>query len=83
MGITGALRGASAFTQKTPPAQLMFRDAKAECDALAERRYTDVTAAQVRRGVAPAAAVATTAASSGAAAVAVAAPAAVSAAAGQ
>jgi hypothetical protein len=30
-----ALRGASAFTQKTPPQQLMFRDAKAECDALA------------------------------------------------
>ena len=34
---TGALRGASAFTQKTPPQQLMFRDAKAECDALARR----------------------------------------------
>jgi hypothetical protein len=50
MGITGALRGASAFPQKTPPAQLMFRDAKAECDALAERRYTDVTRAQAVRG---------------------------------
>lgn len=35
--IVGALRGPSAFTQKTPPQQMMFRDAKAECDAFAER----------------------------------------------
>jgi myo-inositol-1-phosphate synthase len=47
MGICGALRGASAFTQKTPPQQLMFRDAKAECDALAQRELTDKTRGQV------------------------------------
>ena len=47
MGICGALRGASAFTQKTPPQQLMFRDAKAECDALAARELTDKTRGQV------------------------------------
>ena len=47
MGICGALRGASAFTQKTPPQQLMFRDAKAECDALARRELTDKTRSQV------------------------------------
>ena len=43
LGICGALRGASAFTQKTPPQQLMFRDAKAECDALAARELTAMT----------------------------------------
>jgi len=40
MGISGSLRGASAFTQKTPPQQLMFSEAKKECDALAERKMT-------------------------------------------
>jgi myo-inositol-1-phosphate synthase len=40
MGISGSLRGASAFTQKTPPQQLMFADAKKECDELAQRRFT-------------------------------------------
>lgn len=44
MGITGSLRGASAFTQKSPPEQLTFADAKSECDALAERKYTKRTA---------------------------------------
>lgn len=33
--------------QKTPPQQLMFRDAKAECDALAKRELTEMTKAQV------------------------------------
>ena len=47
MGLRGSLRGASAFTQKTPPEQLMFRDAKAECDALAVRALTDMTRKQV------------------------------------
>jgi myo-inositol-1-phosphate synthase len=48
LGVCGSLRGASAFTQKTPPAQLMFKDAKAECDALARRELTDATRSQVR-----------------------------------
>lgn len=46
MGIVGALRGPSAWTQKTPPKQLMYQHAKAECDALAERRLTDITKRQ-------------------------------------
>jgi myo-inositol-1-phosphate synthase len=48
MGISGSLRGASAFTQKTPPEQLMFSDAKAECDSLAARHFTPRTSRQVR-----------------------------------
>jgi myo-inositol-1-phosphate synthase len=47
LGIAGSLRGASAFTQKTPPQQLMFRDAKSECDALSVRELTDMTRPQV------------------------------------
>jgi myo-inositol-1-phosphate synthase len=47
MGICGSLRGASAFTQKTPPEQLMFSDAKAECDALASRILTSRTKTQI------------------------------------
>lgn len=49
MRIAGSLRGASAFTQKSPPEQLMFRDAKAECDALAKRELTVLTRGQVIR----------------------------------
>jgi len=37
MGIVGALRGPSAWTQKTPPQQMQYSDAKAECAAFAER----------------------------------------------
>lgn len=40
LGIVGALRGASAFTQKTPPVQLTFDEAKLECQALANRELT-------------------------------------------
>ena len=47
LGIRGALRGASAFTQKTPPQQLTFHDSKVECDALAARLLTDMMRAQV------------------------------------
>lgn len=36
-GVVGALRGASAFTQKTPPLQMTFEDAQHECDMLANR----------------------------------------------
>jgi myo-inositol-1-phosphate synthase len=39
-GIVGALRGPSAWTQKTPPQQLMYADAKAECEAFANRNLT-------------------------------------------
>lgn len=48
MGIRGSLRGASAFTQKTPPEQLQFADAKKECDALAARLYTEKTRIQMK-----------------------------------
>jgi myo-inositol-1-phosphate synthase len=37
MGVVGALRGPSAWTQKTPPQQMQYADAKAECIALANR----------------------------------------------
>jgi len=40
LGIVGALRGPSAWTQKTPPEQMMYADAKQECEALAHRRLT-------------------------------------------
>ncbi len=40
MGIVGALRGPSAWTQKTPPKQMMYSDAKSECEALAKRKKT-------------------------------------------
>lgn len=36
-GVVGALRGPSAWTQKTPPQQMMYADAKAECEAFATR----------------------------------------------
>lgn len=40
LGIVGALRGPSAWTQKTPPQQMMYSDAKKECQALANRKLT-------------------------------------------
>ena len=49
MGIVGALRGPSAFTQKTPPEQMMYRDALYECQALARRELTDITRQQVQK----------------------------------
>ncbi len=48
MGIVGFLRGASHWTQKTPPWQMRTEDAKFECDALARRVLTDVTKAQLK-----------------------------------
>lgn len=47
MGIVGALRGPSAFTQKTPPQQMMFSEALKECDALANRKLTETTKKQI------------------------------------
>lgn len=49
MGIVGALRGPSAFTQKTPPEQMMYRDALYECEMLAKREYTELTWKQVKK----------------------------------
>jgi len=45
-GIVGALRGPSAWTQKTPPEQMKYQDAKKECEALAARQLTHVTRKQ-------------------------------------
>jgi len=44
MGIVGALRGPSAWTQKTPPEQMQYSDAKAECGAFAARDKSKLTA---------------------------------------
>ena len=41
LGVVGALRGPSAWTQKTPPQQMMYADAKNECEALAHRKLTN------------------------------------------
>jgi len=46
MGIVGFIRGASAWTQKTPPLQMKTEDAKWECDNLARRQFTDLTMRQ-------------------------------------
>jgi myo-inositol-1-phosphate synthase len=47
MGIVGYLRGASAWTQKSPPLQMKTEDAKFECDALARRTLTKLTKLQL------------------------------------
>lgn len=38
LGVVGALRGPSAWTQKTPPRQMVYAEAKAACEALAKRQ---------------------------------------------
>lgn len=43
MGMRGPLYGASAFTQKTPPKQMMFDDSYKECEALAKFEWTKLT----------------------------------------
>jgi myo-inositol-1-phosphate synthase len=48
LGIVGYLRGASAWTQKTPPMQMKTDDAKFECDALARRIITPLTEKQLK-----------------------------------
>ena len=40
LGVVGALRGPSAWTQKTPPQQMTYADAKVACEALAKRQLT-------------------------------------------
>ena len=49
LGITGALRGPSAFTQKTPPRQMMFKEANYECEMLAKRKFTETTKKQIKK----------------------------------
>ena len=48
MRICGSLRGASAFTQKSPPKQMLFSEATRECDALAKRELTSSTKSQIK-----------------------------------
>jgi len=48
LGIIGTLRGASAWTQKSPPCQTRTEDAKFECDALARRMITPMTEKQLK-----------------------------------
>lgn len=43
MGMIGTINGPSAFTQKSPKYQMKFKDAMAECEAIAGRQLTDVT----------------------------------------
>ncbi|HZL08204.1 MAG TPA: Myo-inositol-1-phosphate synthase [Candidatus Dormibacteraeota bacterium] len=46
LGVVGALRGPSAWTQKTPPQQMTYADAKAACEALAKRQMPPAHAAK-------------------------------------
>ena len=48
MSIVGSLRGPSAFTQKTPPMQMIFADTIYECKALNERKLTEITNKQLK-----------------------------------
>jgi myo-inositol-1-phosphate synthase len=47
LGIVGALRGPSAWTQKTPPQQMSYADARLECEALAHRKTTTTMKARM------------------------------------
>lgn len=49
LGIVGALRGPSAFTQKTPPLQMSYGDSMYECNALANRELSRITKMQKKR----------------------------------
>lgn len=49
MGIVGALRGPSAWTQKTPPQQMMYSDAKAACEAFARRKLSEAQKSQIKK----------------------------------
>lgn len=43
MGMIGTINGPSAFTQKSPKYQMKFKDALAECEAIANRELTPLT----------------------------------------
>ena len=49
MKLTGSLRGPSAMTQKTPPLNLTFEDAKRECDMLARRELSEINKKQIKK----------------------------------
>lgn len=49
LGVVGALRGPSAWTQKTPPVQMMYADAKSECESLAKREATGTITSQIEK----------------------------------
>ncbi len=46
MGIKGSLRGPSAFTQKTPPLQMEYKDALRECELLCKKEFSEITEKQ-------------------------------------
>ena len=46
MGIKGSLRGPSAFTQKTPPLQMEYKDALRECELLSKKEFSEITEKQ-------------------------------------
>jgi len=50
LGIVGALRGPSAWTQKTPPEDMAPNEAYEECKALANKQLTNKTKSQVVDG---------------------------------
>jgi myo-inositol-1-phosphate synthase len=50
LGVVGCLRGVSAWTQKSPPEQLTYAEAKEECEALKERKLTDRLLKQLSKG---------------------------------
>jgi myo-inositol-1-phosphate synthase len=49
LGVVGSLRGPSAWTQKTPPEQMMYADAKSECEAIAKRQLTPSVTRQLKK----------------------------------
>ncbi|MEI6237617.1 MAG: inositol-3-phosphate synthase [Candidatus Saccharibacteria bacterium] len=49
LGIVGALRGPSAWTQKTPPQQMIYSDAKAACEAFAKRKLSEAQKSQIKK----------------------------------
>tara|TARA_Y100001970_G_C14233647_1_gene860376 strand:- start:683 stop:1816 length:1134 start_codon:yes stop_codon:yes gene_type:complete len=46
MGMKGSLRGPSAFTQKSPPLQMEFKDALRECELLSKKEFSEITEKQ-------------------------------------
>lgn len=47
LGVKGCLRGVSAWTQKSPPVQLTYAEAKEECEALSKRTLTERLSKQI------------------------------------
>lgn len=47
LGIIGILRGPSSLFMKTPPHQMTFEDSYKECEALADRKLSDITKRQL------------------------------------